>query len=294
MDAPQPRPPALRGIALILFAVAIFATMDTTAKYLSRFYPMPGVVWARYAVNLVLLVTLLGLTGRWSLMRTRRPGIQVLRGVLLGCATMLFFLSLTVLPIAAASAIGFVMPLFIALLAVPLLKERLDAPRFVAVLAGLAGALIIVRPGASVFTPYALLPVAMAAVNALYQILTRKVAGVEPPLTSLFYGALVGAVMFAPVVPFQFQAPETGFHWLLLVLLGSLATVGHLALIRAYEFAPATVLAPYQYSVLLWVTISGYLVFGDFPDGWTFAGMAVIVASGLWLANHQRYAVRRR
>ena len=291
--ARAPRPPVLRGIALIMFAVAIFATMDTTAKYLSRYYPMPGIVWSRYAGNLVLLVALLGVTGRWRLMRTARPGIQVLRGILLGSATMLFFLSLVKLPIADATAIGFVMPLFIALLAVPMLKERMDAPRMIAILAGLAGALIIVRPGASVFTPYALLPLAMAVVNSLYHILTRRIAGLEPPMTSLFYGALVGAVMFSPVVPFQFQAPDTAFHWLLLGMLGVLATIGHLALIRAYDCAPATVLAPYQYSILVWVMLYGYLIFGDFPDRWSIVGMAIIVAAGLYLANRQRLTMRR-
>ena len=293
MGEPRPRNPALRGIALITFAVAMFAAMDTTAKYLAQFYPMPGIVWARYAGNLALLVTILLASGRWRLMRTARPGIQGLRGVLLGASTMLFFLSLVKLPIADATAIGFVMPLFIALLAVPMLKERLDPPRMIAITAGLAGALIIVRPGASVFTPYALLPLGMAAMNSLYHILTRKIAGLEPPLTSLFYGALVGAVMFTPVVPFQFEPPATALHWLLLGLLGGLATVGHLALIRAYEFAPATVLAPYQYSILVWVMLSGYLVFGDFPDRWSIVGMAVIVAAGLYLANRQRLTTRR-
>lgn len=293
MAAPRPRNPALRGIALITFAVAVFAAMDTTAKYLSQFYPMPGIVWARYAGNLALLVTILLASGRWRLMRTARPGIQGLRGVLLGASTMLFFLSLVKLPIADATAIGFVMPVFIALLAVPMLKERLDPPRMIAIAAGLAGALIIVRPGASVFTPYALLPLGMAAMNSLYHILTRKIAGLEPPLTSLFYGALVGAVMFTPVVPFQFEPPGTALHWLLLGLLGALATVGHLALIRAYDYAPATALAPYQYSILVWVMLSGYLVFGDFPDRWSIAGMAVIVAAGLYLANRQRLTTRR-
>ncbi len=285
--------PALRGIALILGAVAIFAVMDTTAKYLGRFYPMPGVVWARYAVNLVLLVAILAVRGDWRYMRTTRPGIQVLRGMMLGSATMLFFLSLTVLPIAEAAAIGFVMPLFIALLAVPMLKERMDMPRMLAILVGLAGALIIVRPGSAVFTPYALLPIAMAVVNALYQILTRKLAGVEPPLTSLFFGALVGAVMVAPVVPFAFSLPATALHWALLLMLGTLATIGHFILILAYSHATATTLAPFQYSVLVWVMVLGYVVFGDFPDHWSLAGMAVIVLSGLYLVNRQRFIVHK-
>lgn len=285
---------AFKDIRLILLAVAIFATMDTTAKYLSKFYPVPGIVWMRYGVNLVVLFSFLAIRGDLRFVRTARPGIQVLRGILLGSATMLFFLSISVMPLAEAAAIGFVMPLIIALLAVPMLKERMDMPRLVAALVGFAGALVIVRPGSALFTPFALLPLAMAVVNALYHILTRKVAGLEPPLTSLFYGALVGAVMFAPMLPFGFSMPQGAFHWALFLMLGSLATVGHFVLIRAYEHAPAGVLAPFNYSVLFWVMLSGYLVFGDFPDAWSLAGMAVIVLSGLYVANRQRYVVHKQ
>jgi drug/metabolite transporter (DMT)-like permease len=288
-----PPNPALRGIALILVAVAIFAAMDTTAKYLSKFYPVPGIVWMRYAVNLVVLVALLGVRGQLRYMRTSRPAIQLLRGLLLGLATMLFFFAISVMPLAEAAAVGFVMPLVVAILAVPLLKERMDMPRLLAALVGLAGALIIVRPGSAVFTPFALLPLLMAVFNALYHILTRKVAGLEPPLTSLFYGALVGAVMFAPAVPFAFELPQGALHWSLFLMLGVLASIGHFILIRAYELAPATLLAPFHYSVLVWVLLSGYLLFGDFPDGWSIAGMVIIVMSGLYLANRQRYVVHK-
>jgi drug/metabolite transporter (DMT)-like permease len=285
--------PALRGIVLILIAVAIFAAMDTTAKYLSRFYPVPGIVWMRYAVNLAVLCGLLAARGEMRYMRTSRPGIQVMRGMLLGLATMLFFFAISVMPLAEAAAVGFVMPLVVAILAVPMLRERMDMARLLAALVGLAGALIIVRPGSAVFTPYALLPLAMAVFNALYHILTRKVAGLEPPLTSLFYGALVGAVMFAPAVPLAFELPQGPLHWSLFLMLGVLASIGHFILIRAYELAPATLLAPFHYSVLVWVMLSGYLLFGDFPDAWSLAGMAIIVMSGLYLANRQRYVVHK-
>ena len=175
--------PALRGTLLVVVAVGIFALMETIAKYLTRWYPVPGIVWARYAANLVILLAFLAARGELKRLRTARPGLQIMRGLLLAGATLLYFTSLTVLPLAEAAAIGFVMPLFLALLAVPMLGERLDGTRLAAVLVGLAGALVIVRPGAAVFTPYALLPVGMALCNALYQILTRKVAGVEHPLT---------------------------------------------------------------------------------------------------------------
>jgi len=140
---------------------------------------------------------------------------------------------------------------------------------------------------------YALLPLAMALVNALYQILTRKVAGVEPALTSLFYGSLVGAVMFTPVLPFAWLTPHDPWHWALLVALGLLATVGHFILIRAFECAPASLLAPFVYTQLLWTILVGFLVFGDLPDRWSLVGMAIIVASGLYLASRQRLTVRK-
>jgi len=285
--------PQLRGILLIVLTWGIFALMDTIAKYLSRYYPVPAIVWARYAMNLLVLTVFLAARGRLHLARTSRPGIQLVRGALLGSATIMFFTSLSVLPIAEAAAIGFVMPLFLALLAVPLLKERLDPGGIGAILVGLSATLVIVRPGSALFTAYALLPVGTALANALYQILTRRIAGLEPPLTSLFYGALVGTVMFSFVVPFAWATPGPLWHWILLVIMGLLASVGHFALIRAFDYAQAGLLAPFAYSYLVWGVLLGFAVFGDFPDGLAFAGMAVIVASGLYVANRQRLAIRK-
>ncbi len=285
--------PALRGTLLVVLAVGIFAVMDTIAKYLARSYPVSGVVWARYAANLLVLLAFLAARGELGRLRTARPRLQVMRGLLLAGASLFYFTSLTVLPLAEAAAIGFVMPLFLALLAVPMLGERMDGARLAAVLVGLAGALVIVRPGAAVFTPYALLPVGMALCNALYQILTRKVAGVEHPLTSLVWGAIVGAVLLSFTLPFAWVTPTEPVHWMLLGVIGVLASVGHFILIRAYDYASATGLAPFFYTQLVWVMLLGWLVFGDFPDGWSLLGMGIIVASGIFLVGRQRLAVHR-
>jgi drug/metabolite transporter (DMT)-like permease len=292
LPSPAVRNAPLKGIALMIVAVGLFTLMDTIAKYLARSYPVAGIVWVRYAANFALLGALLAARGELGLMRTRRPGIQLLRGALLATATFLYFTSLTVLPLAEAAAIGFVLPLFVAVLAVPMLGEKLDASRVVAIFVGLAGALLVVRPGTAMFTPYAALPVLMALANALYQILTRKIAGVEPPLTSLFYGALVGMVAFSFVAPFTWVTPSGWWHWTLIAVIGALATAGHFILIRAFDYAPATLLAPFVYTGLVWSMGLGFAVFGDFPDGWALAGMGVIVASGLWLAARQRLAVK--
>ena len=285
--------PALRGILLMVSAIGFFVLMDTIAKYLSRWYPVPGIVWARYVINLGILLAWFAARGELGRIRTARPGIQLARGLLLAGATFLYFTSLRVLPLADAAAIGFVLPLFVAVLAVPMLGERLDGPRVIAILVGLAGALVIVRPGTDVFTPYALLPVAMAACNALYQVLTRKVAGEEHPLTSLVWGAIVGAVLFSAVAPIYWKAPDVGWHWVLLGIIGLLASIGHYLLIRAYDYAGATLLAPFSYTVMVWAVLLGFLVFGQLPDAWSVGGMVIIVASGMFLASRQRLTVRR-
>ena len=284
--------PALRGILLMVSAIGFFVSMDTIAKYLSQWYPVPGIVWARYVINLGMLLAWFAARGELGRIRTARPGIQMARGVLLASATFLYFTSLRVLPIADAAAIGFVLPLFVALLAVPMLGERLDLPRGIAVLAGLAGALMIVRPGSGLFTWYALLPVAMAFSNALYQILTRKVAGVEHPLTSLIWGAIVGAVLLSAAAPFYWKAPEQAWHWVLLLVIGLCASIGHYLLIKSYEYAGATLLAPFTYTTVIWAVLSGFLVFGQLPDRWSVGGMAVIVASGLFVVSRHRLTVR--
>ncbi|HTN27653.1 MAG TPA: DMT family transporter [Burkholderiales bacterium] len=283
----------MRGILLMIAAVGLFTLMDAIAKYLSQWYPVPGIVWARYAMNLLILLAWLAVRGELRRIRTARPGIQLARGLLLATATLIYFTSLTVLPLADAAAIAFVLPLFVAALAVPMLSERLDASRLAAIAVGFAGALLVVRPASSVFTLYALLPMAMAFCNALYQILTRKIAGLEHPLTSLIWGAIVGAAVLSLVLPFAWKTPDHASHWALLVVIGMLASVGHYLLIRAYDYASASLLAPYTYSGLVWAMALGFVLFGNFPDGLALTGMGIIVASGLFLVARQRLTVHR-
>ena len=285
--------PALRGILLMVAAIGFFVSMDTIAKYLAQWYPVPGLIWARYVINLAMLLAWFAARGELGRIRTARPGIQIARGFLLASATFFYFSALRVMPIADAAGISFVLPLFVAVLAVPMLGERLDLPRAIAILVGMAGALMIVRPGSSVFTAYSLLPVAMAVCNALYQILTRKVAGLEHPLTSLVWGAIVGAVLLSAVAPFAWETPQTAVHWALLGVIGLFASIGHYLLIRAYDYANATLLAPYTYTAMVWAIGLGFTVFGHLPDAWSVGGMAVIVASGMFLAARQRLTVHR-
>lgn len=278
----------LRGILLIIVAVSTFAVMDTTAKYLSRTYPVPAIVWARYFTQAVFMLLVLGPRLRLDLLRTRRLGLQITRGITLALATLLFFSALSLMPIAEASAITFVSPLLLTALSVFLLRERVPPIAWIAVAAGFVGVLFIIRPGGAVFSPAAVLPLATACCFAGYQIMTRQLAGVDSSFTTLFYSAIIGTALTSLLVPFYWHPPETIVHGLLFALLGVLGAVGHFVLIRAFHHAPASVLAPFVYSQLVAVLVLGYAIFGEFPDGWSLAGMAIIVASGVFIALRAR------
>jgi len=287
MTAPPGAQHHLRGILLIVAAVSTFALMDTTAKYLSRTYPVPGIVWARYAAQTLFLVVVLAPQLRLGLLRTRRPALQLLRGGILAASTVFFFSALALMPIAEAVAITFLSPLLLTAASAWLLKERVRRSAWAALLAGFIGVLIIIRPGGGVFTPAAILPILTAVSFAAYQLLTRKLAGVDSTMTTLFYSAIVGTLLLAPGLPLYWRFPESGFDAALFAVLGVLASAGHFVLIRAFEHAPPSVLAPFVYSQLVAVLVLGYLVFGDFPDGWSLLGMAIIVLAGAWIAARQ-------
>ncbi len=288
----------IKGIPLVLAAVFCFAIMDTIAKYLGAFYPVLALVWARYTVHMLIMLAWLGPSMKLNLVRTSRPRLQILRGLFLVGSTCFFFQALRQMPMAEASAIGFMTPLLVTLLAVPILKEKISRRRWIAVIVGFIGVMIIIRPGGKVFSPAALLPLGTALCFSLYQIITRKLHA-ENPRTSLFYSALVGSLALTAVllvgywiVPFEVATP-TLWHSVLIVALGAIGGLGHLVLIRALRKAPASVLAPFYYTQLVWIILFGFLAFGDFPDGWTLLGIIVIVGSGLYVAYGERVHFRK-
>jgi drug/metabolite transporter (DMT)-like permease len=287
-------PHPLRGILMIMTAVAMFTMMDSMAKYLSRFYPVPGIVWARYAFHLLFVVMILGPRMRLRLVHTRHLGLQIVRGMLVAASSMFFFSALKFMPMAEASSISFIAPMLATLLGVFLLNEKVDPARWVAVAAGFIGVLIIIRPGSGIFSWAAALPLATAASFASYQILTRRLAGIDSPYTSLFYSGVVGTVMLAAVLPFQWTTPKTVVHALMLLAIGFMGGLSHLILIRAYDQASVSTLAPFSYTQLIWVIGMGYVAFGDFPDHWSLIGIAVIMASGIYIATHQQLSERQR
>jgi drug/metabolite transporter (DMT)-like permease len=288
-------PAVLRGIPLAIAAVFCFALMDALAKYLGKFYPVPGLVWTRYTIHMLVMLVMFGPRLKLDLVRTRQPGMQVLRGLLLVGSTCFFFYALKLLPMAEASAIGFVSPLLVTIFGALLLNEKVSRRRWIAVASGFVGVLIIIRPGGKVFSAGAALPLFSAMCFSLYQIVTRKVShgGAENPYATLFYTAFVGSVVLSITLPFGWQPPASLWHAILMACLGMLGGLAHFILIRALAHAPASVLAPFYYTQLVWIMLLGYIVFGDFPDDWALMGMLVIVGSGLYVAYGERIHLHR-
>lgn len=269
--------------------MAMFVSMDALAKYLSQSYPVPQVLWARYFFHLVLLAAILG-PRIPRVLRTGRLGLQLVRSVFLLGATGFFFTAISRMPLASASAIMFVAPIVVTALSMPLLGERVGPHRWASVVVGFIGALVIIRPGTEAMEPAALLAFGGACSYALYQITTRKLAGIDPPMTTLVYSASVGALLSTLFVPVVWVAPSW-LGWGSFVGLGLIGGVSHFTLIKAFQNAPAATVTPFGYSSLIWATLLGFLVFGDLPDGWTVLGALIIAASGLYIVHRER--VRR-
>ncbi len=282
----------LRGIALIIASTVFLACSDAMAKYLTRELPPIEIAWIRFVVFvLIMLPAMAWRAGGDNILRTRRPGLQVLRGLGLLASALFFIWGLRYLPIAEASATGFIAPIFVTGLSVLLLSEKVGIRRWLATAAGLAGVLIVIRPGTGAFHPAAIFPIASALGWAFALILTRQISGTDRPATTLAYSAIVGLAVLSALVPFVWVRPTVA-QILIGVAIGVTSTAGHWIVVVAYRYADASVLAPLTYSQLVWVTVLGFVMFSEFPDRWTLLGAAIIISSGLYIAHRER--VRRR
>ena len=273
----------------MLLAVSTFSCLDATSKYLAALYAVPTIVWARYVSQMVLMVVALAPRTGLALLRTTNLRLQVIRGAVLTASSLFFLTALSRMPLAEAASIAFMAPLFIAVLSGPVLHERVEGRTWLALAAGFGGVLLIVRPGGGLFTWASLLPLASAFMMAVYQLMTRRLAGHDPALTTLFYPALVGSIAVPLVFPAALELPGEARHLAMFFALGILGGIGHFFLIRAHFHAPPSVLGPFMYGQLLTAVGLGWLVFGQLPDGVAVLGMVLISASGLALAlSHRR------
>ncbi len=288
----QPDPDAPRGILFVLLSTILFSLLDTTAKYLATYTNLPiyEIVWLRFFIQFLLMVILIpafGLMDLRVLFATQRPWLQIARSVFMALTTLFNFLALQYLPLAETVTILFLAPLVVALLAGPLLGEWVGWRRLIAIIVGFVGILIVVRPGFSAVHPAIGFSFAAMIAFAFFILITRPVAGRDPPLVTLFYSLLVGVFLGAPVVAVDWVWPETSFVWLLCVALGVFGALGHYVFVLAYRFASAPTLAPFQYMQIIGMVALGYMVFGDVPSVYTFIGSAIVIASGLYLFHRE-------
>ncbi len=280
MSSSPARPSVLTGIALVVTAMACFATLDTTAKLVSASVPLLMGIWFRYCFQA--LMTTLVVVPRFgvAVLKTQHPRFQILRGLLLLISSFFAFSSLLYLPVADFTAIGSLVPLIITLLAARMLGEQVSKRRWVLVLGGFAGAMLIIRPGGANFIWPMLLPLGAVVTYSWFQLLTSHMVKTENPLTMHLYTGWVGTLVPSLMLPFVWVNPtQTELGMLLLV--GALGTVGHYLLILAYKRSPASNLTPYLYAQIVFAMLGGWLVFNQVPDSWALAGIALIAACGV-------------
>ena len=280
---------ALGGIALTLGAVALFASLDTATKLVLTTVPMMMALWFRYFVQAVATTAILLPRRGWRIGHTGRPGLHLLRGLLLVGSSLAAFTALQHIPVAEFTAIVALSPLVVTVLAALIFRERVSLLRWLLVLGGFAGALIIIRPGAESFSAMMLLPLLVLAANSSFQLLTSHMVRTEDPMTMHLYTGWIGALMSALALPWAW-AQLSGLEWARMMVMGLSAAIGHFLLILAYSRTPVAVMAPYLYAQIAFAVIGGWLVFSHTPDGWALTGMCVIGtcgATGAWLILRQ-------
>ena len=283
----------IKAIFLMLTAIMLFTGVDGLSKYLTADYPPIQVVWVRYLFMVMLLAPLATARRRARPWRTQRLAHQAARGVCVAGAGLLFVSGLAHLPLAQATATGYVAPLFVTALSIPLLGEQVGIRRWAAVVIGFAGVLIIVRPGGASFELAALYPVLSSASWALGMVITRKMGLADPPLTTLLYTVLVGAtITAAPAFAAWHALPPTG--WALLGICGAVNLLGQYFQVRAFAYGPVSLLAPFSYSSIVGSTVIGVVAFDNFPDLWTWIGAAIVIASGIYTWHRERVRGRER
>ena len=278
-----------KGILFFMTAILVISVVDTICKLFTKELHAIQIVWGYFiGINLTLWAFFFFKGEKLSkLMITDRPILQILRPAFLVCSISSLFVGLTYLPLAEATAIGFVAPLFITILSVPILKEKVGIHRWTAILIGFTGVIIIIRPGGEFWQFVSIMPLLGAIFFALFQIFTRLLSGTEKTFTTLFYTGLGGLGWSSILVPFVWVVPSQ-IHILVFLAIGTLGALAHLCMINAFDFAEASLLAPFNYTKLLWVTVFGYWVFDDIPSLDMWVGSGVIVSAGLYVLYREK------
>ena len=279
----------LVAMGLFSLAMMIFSSTDGAAKYLSSEIAPQQIIFLRYVIVLTLILLFSIYQGRRNLFKTEQPKLQILRGLCMAFSGLLIYFGLKHLPLELCAAISFVSPLFVTVLSIPLLGERVGLRRWIAVLIGLLSVLIILRPGGTSFQLAMLLPLGASLCWATGLTLTRLMRDREQALTVLAWSSLVGVVAVFPLV-WSVWLTRNASQWTILILLGILNGLGQYLVIRAFMLASASLLAPFSYSIIIWSMLIGLVVFNSFPDAITLVGTTILIAAGLYIWHREKVA----
>ena len=271
----------------------LFAIVDTQAKILTDTLHPIQIVWTRQ-LGLLIGVLLILLFRGTSILQTQHLALQISRGFLAAGSAILFVFAITYVPLADAVAITFVAPFMVTIMGALILKEPVGIRRWIAVAIGFAGTLIVVRPGLGVIHPAALLIIVAAGLFASRQILSRFLSSSDRTITTICYTALGSSLILTLPLPFIWQSPTTTTEFTLLVSIAILAALAECLVIKSLEIAQAVALAPVHYSLMIWGTLYGYLIFNQLPDLWTWIGALIIIITGIYTIHRERQADKRR
>lgn len=281
-------PNTLKGISLILLAMAVLPFIDVCAKFLGQQgMPVPEMVWARFFFGALFTLPFAYRVAGVAALKPANTAFNSLRALFLISGTACFFLALKTLPIADTLAIYFVQPILITALSPLVLGEHVGVRRWITVFIGFIGVLIIIRPGLQAFNIGVVYALGAGTSSACYYLLTRKMSGLAHAMVTTFQTSVIGAVGLSLVMPLLWLSPN-GAQWVLLILLGAIAIAGHYCVTRAFDFAEASLLSPFNYTEMIVAVAVGWWFFNDFPDRWTFVGVGILIACAIYISWRER------
>ena len=277
----------MKAIVLNLSAWAMLPIMDGFAKYLSSTLPVLQITWSRYFFTVVIVLPIMLIFFRKNLTWTEKPKLQLIRGLLLFCANILFFYSISIISLAKALTLAFIAPLIVTALSPVLLGEKVGFKRWTAVIIGFIGSLVVIRPGFVEFNLASIAALGTGILYGFYLIITRKLHDADNPLLTLLLTGIVGAILGTMIMPTVWVQP-TITEWYMMFAIGFFASLGHLFLILSLKYADASKLAPFSYFEIVTNIIIGFYFFSHFPDNWTFLGLFIIILSGIYISRREK------
>ena len=278
----------MKAVTFNLLAWVMLPIMDGIAKYLSSDLPVLQITWARYFFTVFFTLPIMFFLFNKDLVWTTNPKLQFLRGLILLIANICFFYSISIISLAKALTLAFIAPLIVTAFSPFFLGEKVGYKRWLAVIIGFVGTLVVIRPGFVEINLASIAALITGIMYGFYLIITRKLSSSDNPLLTLLLTGVVGAIIISLIMPIVWVQPSLT-QWSLMAAVGIFACIGHFFLILSLKYADASKLAPFSYFEIITNIIIGYYFFGDFPDIWTFLGLFIIVSAGIYIFRRERY-----